>query len=331
MKTVSLNIFNSCVPCHNYCRYCLLSWDNTCLGIEYERSMEYARNFYNWLKMKRKDMNFMYYFGYSMEHPDLLNAIKFMQDTNSPGGEFLQLDGLKMRSIEELRELFCQLKEAGIKMVNFTFYGTKDFHDKFAGRKADYELMMNSLNIALEYGIEVEVGIPILKDNMLLIDNLISELPTDRIKLHVFIPHSGGRGKYLQNSKITVEDYEELSDNTKKYLNRNLFCTPNEWLNHDISKHNNRILTLSLLPTNIDHFENQSFEETINELEKMDEDYYSVIPDFRSLLEMYANGTDTCLYSKKDLYMLYRKRYIEENQISIIDMTDERFSNSLRY
>ena len=31
-----------------------------------------------------------------MEHPKLLEAIKFMQETNSPGGEFLQFDGMKM-------------------------------------------------------------------------------------------------------------------------------------------------------------------------------------------------------------------------------------------
>lgn len=136
MKTTSVNILNLCVPCHNHCKYCLLSWDGKCIGIEYEHSVIYARNFYNWLKNNHKEINFMYYFGYSMEHPDLLNAIKFMQETNSPGGEFLQLDGMKMRTKEELMLFFAGLKEQGIKLVNFTFYGTKEYHDKFAGKKA---------------------------------------------------------------------------------------------------------------------------------------------------------------------------------------------------
>ena len=102
MKTTSLNILNLCVRCYNHCKYCLLSWDGKCLGIEYERSVAYAREFYDWLKMSNKDINFTYYFGYSMDHPDLPNAIKFMQETNSPGGEFLQFDGMKMRTRDEL-------------------------------------------------------------------------------------------------------------------------------------------------------------------------------------------------------------------------------------
>ena len=70
MKTTSINILNLCVPCYNHCRYCLLSWNGKCLGIEYTRSVEYARNFYNWLKIAHPDIKFVYYFGYSMEHPD---------------------------------------------------------------------------------------------------------------------------------------------------------------------------------------------------------------------------------------------------------------------
>ena len=40
---------------------------------------------------------------------------------------------------------------------------------------------------------------------------------------------------------------------------------------------------------------------------------------------------DRRLYSKKDLYLLYRRRYITEKKLVIPDITDERFSGSLRY
>ena len=150
MKTTSINILNLCVPCYNHCRYCLLSWNGKCLGIEYTRSVEYARNFYNWLKIAHPEIKFVYYFGYSMEHPDLPEAIKFMQETNSPGGEFLQFDGMKMRTRAQLHELLENIRTLGIKLINFTFYGTQQYHDRFAGRKGDFELMMNSLEIALE-------------------------------------------------------------------------------------------------------------------------------------------------------------------------------------
>lgn len=331
MKTTSLNILNLCVPCYNHCKYCLLSWNGKCLGIDYERSVIYARKFYNWLKNTHKEINFTYYFGYAMEHPDLPNAIKFMQETNSPSGEFLQMDGMRMRTREELDSLFASLNELGIKLVDFTFYGTKEYHDKFSARKGDFELMMNSLEIALEKGLDVEVGIPITKENINQIDELLNLLPEDKIRIFIFTPHSGGRGVRLLDSKITVDDYEKLSPNVKRYFSRNKNKTPMEWIDSHELPPDKRILTLSLLPTNIEHLENQTFEDTLKELEKMDEDYYNKIPEFQKLLERYADSKDIHLYSRKDLYLLYRKRFIEEEDISVLDVTDERFSGSLRY
>ena len=331
MKTTSINIFNLCVPCYNHCRYCLLSWDGKCLGIDYERSVKYARQFYDWLKTTHEEMNFAYYFGYSMEHPKLLEAIKFMQETNSPGGEFLQFNGMKMRTREELEKLLASIKEQGIKLIDFTFYGTKEYHDRFAGRKGDFELMMDSLEVALEKGLNVEVGIPITKENMSQIDELLEMLPEDKIKLFIFTPHSGGRGVDLLDSKITLEDYERLSPKTKQHFNRNNNKTPSEWYDSQVSEVDKRVLTLSLLPTNIAYLKQQSFEDTLKELERMDDNYYEHIPKFETLLEMYVTPRDTHLYSKKDLYMLYRRRYIESNNMNIMDVTDERFSGSFRY
>lgn len=312
METKSINILNLCIPCHNYCKYCLLSWNGKCLGIDYDRSVEYAKKFYNWLKLNHEELNFMYYFGYSMEHPKLLDAIKFMQETKSPGGEFLQLDGMKMRTHEELSVLFKNIKDTGIKLVDFTFYGTKEYHDKFAGRIGDYDLMMNSMDIALEYGLQVQVGIPVTKENLNQLDELVQLFTNKNVKLSLFTPHSGGRGIHLLDSKITLEDYEQLSEGVKKYLNRKSNKTPIEWLNTNIQEYKNRVLTLSLTPDNIDKLENQSFEDTIKELEKMDDDYYKLIPSFPVLLEKYASEDDHLLYSKKDLYFLYRKKYIGE-------------------
>lgn len=331
MKTISINILNLCVPCYNHCKYCLLSWNGKCLGIEYARSVEYARNFYNWLKITHPEINFIYYFGYSMEHPDLPDAIKFMQETNSPGGEFLQFDGMKMRSKAELHKLLENIKTLGIRLIDFTFYGTQEYHDRFAGRNGDFKLMMNSLEIALEKGLNAEVGIPITKENLSQIDELLTMLPQDKIRIFLFTPHSGGRGITLLDSKITVDDYESLSPAAKKYFNRNNNKTPSEWLNTDFPEVENRVLTLSLLPSNIEHFEQLSFEDTLIELEKMDEDYYGIVPDFRTLLTMYADANDRKLYSRKDLYLLYRKRYIADKKLTVSDMTDERFSGSLRY
>ena len=95
MKTVSINVMNLCIPCENRCRYCLLSYDGKVNGIDFARSKDYAQRFYEWLRENRPELSFLFGFGYSMEHPDLLDAVDFCQSIGSVTGEFLQFDGMK--------------------------------------------------------------------------------------------------------------------------------------------------------------------------------------------------------------------------------------------
>ena len=331
MITKSINVQNLCVPCYNFCKYCLLSWDGKTIGIDYKRSLNYAKNFYDWLKKNKPDIKFSYSFGYSMEHPDLFNAINFMQKTNSPGGEFLQFDGMKKRNNTELKNFLFQLKSAGIKLINLTFYGNETFHDKFANRQGDYALMLNTFNIALEIGLEVEIGIPVLKENLLQLDELIDVFANKSSNLFLFTPHSGGRGKNLLEQKISLNDYNSMSEKAKKYLNRNNNKTPYEWLSNPPAEVKYRTLQLSLLPSNIVQLENTPFEEVLSYLEQIDNDYYSVIPSFNELLKIYCDNNDLRLYTKKDLYRIYRSKFIDENKLKILDVTDERYSGSFRY
>ena len=331
METKSINVFNLNIPCHNRCRYCLLSWNGKTVGIDYQRSVNYAKAFYQWLKINRPTISFAYYFGYSMEHPKLLDAIQFMQETNSPGGKFLQMDGMKHRNEKQLAELLSSLKAAGIKKINLTFYGTQSYHDKFAGRTGDFRLMANTLDIALSVGLEIEVGIPVIKENLQQLDALVAFFTAKNVRLFLFTPHSGGKGKSLFPQKITLDDFQMMSADVKKYLNRDNNKTPHEWLCNPPKKVDKRTLSLSLLPSNIDNLEKQSFDETLMALEKIDDNFYRSIPSFQDLLDRYVDTNDCRLYTKKDLYTIYRTRYIQENNLNIVDITDERFCGSFRY
>lgn len=331
MKTTSINIFSLNVPCCNKCRYCLLSWDGTIIGTSYNRSLSFARKFYEWLKNNHSNLSFSYYFGYSMDHPNLFDVIKFLQETNSPGGKFLQFDGMKKRTNEELNEFLEKLKESGIETLNFTIYGKKEFHDRFAGRIGDFNLMINTINIAKEKNIKVEVGIPVIKENINQLTELVDLISNKNIRVSLFTPHCGGKGIFLYDSKITIDDYESLDDHIKKLFNRNNNKTQSEWLLNPPKEVENRVLTLSLTKENIDELESKDFEDIIKSLEEQDEKYYSIIPSFNELLTKYCDKNDNKLYTKKDLYMIYRKKYIDEKNIIIKDINDERYSGSIRY
>ena len=63
MKTISINVMNLCVPCENRCRYCLLSYSGKTTGVDFDRSAEYAKGFYDWIKRNRPELSFLFGFG----------------------------------------------------------------------------------------------------------------------------------------------------------------------------------------------------------------------------------------------------------------------------
>ncbi len=94
---------------------------------------------------------------------------------------------------------------------------------------------------------------------------------------------------------------------------------------------NKRMVALTLTPENMEQFENMEFEETISYLENLDEEYYRVIPNAEVLMKLYGNEDNDLFYSARDLYLNYQRCYIEEKQIDIYDVNDERQCFSRRY
>lgn len=332
MKTTSINVMNLCVPCENRCRYCLLSYDGKVLGVDYRRSEVYAKRFYRWLQENRPDLSFLFGFGYSMEHPDLFRAIDFCRSIGSATGEFLQFDGMKFRTDEELETLLRQLKNHGIQLIDLTFYGTESYHDRFAARSGDYGLMMRTLEQANKIGLDVAVSIPITQENAGQIEPLLARLAqyhTQRIVC--FIPHSEGRGQLLDPFRLSAQDYANLSETIRSRINTTRFKPESDWLKQGFPVSEKRVLTVTLRPDNIDFFESLPFAETIAYLEELDDHYYSTIPTAEELAKIYGNPNGNRYYSARDLYMQYQRRYIADNRIVIHDINDERQCFSRRY
>ncbi len=333
MKTTSIGVQNLCVPCHNRCRYCLLSWDGKLPGVDYDRSAAYARRFHEWLRENRSDLSFQFYFGYSMEHPRLLEAIDFMQSLGSAGGRFLQLDGLAFRDEAQTAAFLGGLRAHGIQDINLTIYGTREYHDRFAGRRGDYDYLLTILRTASDIGLSASVGIPVTRENASQLPELIALLEQNRLSsLRCFIPHAEGRGASLDPVRLRGSDFDALLPAIQSRFNRKVFKTEAEWLSSDpLPIPEKRALTISLTPENVDFFQVLPFDETIAYLEKLDDDYYSVLPSIPELMERYGAPAGDGLYSFRDLCLHYQRRYVAEHGLRLYDVTDERGCFSRRY
>ena len=333
MKTVSINVVNHCIPCENHCRYCLLSWCGKLSGVDYERSESYARRFHEYIRQNRPELSFVFYFGYSMEHPSLAQAVRFLGSIGSPGGEFLQFDGMRHRTETELRVLLRELMESGIRTIDLTFYGIGEVHDRFAGRSGDYDQLMLIWRVANELSLSVNVGMPLTTENAAQADAFLTK--TDALQAarrYFFVPHSEGRGKTLGPIRLTKAAFDAMSPRAKAFLSRTRFRTESEWLQDgNFAVPERRMLLLSLTKDNIDRLEKEDPAKTILDLEAMDDRYYAQIPPLSVLAARYGNKNGDRFFSERDLYLHYQAKYIEEMDLDIYDVNDERQSGSRRF
>lgn len=332
MKTTTVAVQTLSIPCHNRCRYCLLSWDGKPIGADYARSQAYARQFHNWIQENRPDLSFQFYFGYSMEHPNLPEAIDFMKAIGSPGGQFLQLDGLAFRNKQETADYLAIAKSHGIRAINLTFYGTRDYHDRFAGRRGDFDYLMQILHTARSLDMDVSVGIPLTRENAHQSEQLLSVLTDAGVSPRFFIPHGEGRGITLDPVRLRQRDLETLPETVTQRLNSNAYRTEAAWLClTPLPLPEKRMVALSLTPENMDFFEKLPFGETIRYLEELDDAYYRALPPVPELLELYGDPDSDLLYSFRDLCMNYGRRFLLEHPSDVADVTDERGCFSRRY
>ncbi len=329
LKTRSVNVFNLCIPCACRCRYCLLAYNGQTSGVEYERSVRFADAFRTYIKQNRPELDFLFYYGYSMEHPNLAETLDYFNSYHSVNGKFLQFNGMEFRDLEHIKSLMRDLRLHGVETIDLTFYGIKDYHDKFAVRRGDFDYLMQIMNCAISYGIHVRSGITLTNENVNQIERLIEQISKSS-SIRLFIPHSEGRGKNLENIRFTQDSLELLSTETKKLLDRSFFKTEKEWISSGLDEYENRVLNLSLTKENLALFENMPFDRIIEYLEKLDDDYYGIFPNMRDLVDTYYTGSDK-FFSKRDLIYKYQKQYIAGNLIKIYDVTDERQSGSRRY
>lgn len=329
VKTTSVMLQTLCVPCACRCRYCLLSWDGKTVGADWARSRAVAARFADWIRNKRPELRFHFAFGYSMEHPELPEALDFLRSLGSVGAEYLQCDGLRIRTPDETAALVRMLREHGVKQLNFTFYGTEGYHDRFAGRRGDFRWLLMLREAARELGLETSVGIPLSRENVGQIDGLLEEVGTERVRL--FVPHAEGRGALLEPIRLRQADFEGLGENARALLNRRVFRTEAEWIAEPPPEENARSLLLSLTTENIEAFEAGRFSELLARAEELDEAYYAPLPPVAELLRLYGDPDGELFYSARDLAARCQKRWLREHGRTPYDVTDERQCGSRRF
>lgn len=263
----------------------------------------------------------------------MFDNIQYNGSVGFIGASFLQCNGIKIRSLPETDEFTAKLKAAGITRIDTTFFGSEEYHDRFAARAGDYRFMLRLAKSAKRQGITCSPSVVVTEENKFMLNGLFNILGqvADAGNIHAFLPDYRGRGYLMEESRLTEKSYETLPDQVKSAINIGRYKTESEWLSRgELPEYTKRSLIITLRKDNIEMLEQMTCDETVAYVEKLDDDYYRALPTINELAEMYGDKKNDKLYKLRDLFWMWQKRYREENHIDVQDVTDERFCGTIR-
>ena len=330
METASVYVANYCQRCGCRCRYCLLDWRGTCPGVPNHDAMDFTRRFAAWFAAQKHAPAFGYYAGYAMDLPELREYLRFLREIRSPQAGFLQLNGMDLRTEEEMRAWLRAARDGGADTLCPTFYGTRDYHDAFCARKGDFDNLMRLSELAAAGGFHLSVTYPILRSNLHMAAEVVARCEELTDEIHVLSPHAKGRGRLLNGERITLADLEQLPQTVRRRYSRQAKAE-RDWIREGFPTPARRSLTLVLTRENFPALQAKPFEETLAMLEELDDAYYAAMPSAEELAAEYGDPDGTKLYRGRDLLLEWQQRYREAHAPDLHDMQDERHHFSVRY
>ena len=104
-----------------------------------------------------------------------------------------------------------QMADAGIKRISISLDGaTRDIHDRFRGVDGAFDGALQGIAMAKKAGVEFQINTTITKSNL---DQIpaIQKLAVDlgAVAHHIFLLVPTGRGKYIVDTEIDAQEYEE--------------------------------------------------------------------------------------------------------------------------
>jgi len=307
------------VPCHCRCRHCLLFSGARLSSVPYERAAGIAERFAAWRKtLAGEAPEVQFGFSYCCGYPELRNYLGFCRDLGCPV-TYMPVNGIRLRSEPEIEEFLAMLADGAVKRVNLTFYGMKEFHDRFAGREGDFDFLLEIARLVPRHGLERCESIYLLADSLAEIPSFLGEL--DRIpglaSRSMFTCDYRGRAKRLEEQRPTMEDIARLSDSVARFIDRESQRPESDWV-HVISSgeaptKSTRNYLIPIWPENVAELESEECGRILSRLREADDKYHREVPPLEELARQYGDGNGRKVYALRDLEWKWQDAWLADH------------------
>ena len=306
-------------PCHCRCRHCLLRAGEKLSTVPLAKVRALAERFVRWRTQAGLEFSVDLVAGYQCDSPEYLECAQFNKQHGQSAWWSMLLNGTRLRDEAELRDFLPAIKSAGITSIGLTFYGLGKHHDRWAGRRGDFDQLLKLAEIAADYGLDrsetvflSQPGIEDLAELITLLDSF-----SGNVKRSVCPWDYRGFGKRLENERVLASQVEGLPDEVKRHVNLNSYASEAEWIRRiaegSISVKSRGFCILSVWQENIRELESVECDRILESLRDHDQSLRRALPPLSELANLYGDRSEDRLYKLRDLQWKWTDSYIESH------------------
>lgn len=311
-------------PCASHCRFCILGSikpDN----LPFQKFASLVERLDGWRQDKGTPefdlvFNWMRAENWDFETTKAMKQLhrKVMPEIQ----DALFMGGIVFKSDEELLEWLAQRRGLGTPLIWVSLAGSQELHNKWVGRKGDFEFNMKAIEFASQLGFLRGEVLFLTKSTLPLIEPLLDLLDAipGREWRKLRIVHYRGRGKRMMHERITQEDLEQLSPRVLRDLQeRDTLRTQTEWVSLFSQGHASEPirtrLFLNVTESGFADLESKSCDEIVEGLERRTRSVWEMLPDANFLSRLYGTDhtDDKRLYPAGELERIWIDRYLQEH------------------
>jgi hypothetical protein len=292
-------------PCAHICRYCLVSETRKGSKLPFSRFEPLVHRFYDWKAAGGADIDIRTFVGPSLDYDiHILKGVRRLRARRGGAFEILNLGGLRRRDAAALQTWMDERQAAGIVGFHTSLAGYGPIHDRWNGRRGDFEYQISILRMAGERGMVRQERLFLAKNTLPDFDALLDAMERipGQVRNRIVTPFFyAGLARRYEDERITEDIRDALPDRILK-LGRGRFQewrSEREWiplLMETASQPRKLAMKLDVHEGNIDQLESSSCEQIFAERERVYQEGYRRMPSLEELCARYGDLTGRKVY-----------------------------------
>lgn len=292
-------------PCAHICRYCLISESRKRSALSFTRFEQLVHRFHDWRQAERPDLEVGVFVGPSYDYDiDTLKGIARLRERRGTKFRILNLGGLRIRRAEELAAWLQERRDAGIAGLHVSLAGCGETHDRWNGRRGDFDYQLEILRLGGEYGMARQEKLFLTRNTLPLFDRLLElldALPGELLSRTASPFFYAGLAARYEDERLTEDDRDSLPNRINALRPRifNTWLSEREWIPlmlETASQPRRLLLKIDVDAANIDYLERTPCEQTFAAREREYQESYGGVPALDELCSRYGDPANRRVY-----------------------------------